>query len=46
MLLSEGVNRVLPSISDVDEGVNVYYKYYSREDEERYGVVAIGLGLL
>ncbi len=46
MLLAEGLNRVLPGIRSIDEGVKVYYKYYGRGDEERYGVVAIGLGLL
>ncbi len=46
MILAEGLNRVLPGIRSIDEGIKVYYKYYSRSDEERYGVVAIGLGLL
>lgn len=46
MILAEGLNRVLPGVRSIDEGVKVYYKYYSKGDEERYGVLAIGLGLL
>ena len=46
MLEKEGIEHVLPDIHSLDEGVKVYRKYYSAEDEERYGVVAIELGLL
>jgi len=45
-LNNEGLNRCLPGIDTNDEGVDVYYKYYSKEKEERYGVVAIHLELI
>ncbi len=46
MLEAEGLNRVLPGIKSINEGLNIYYKYYDRGMEKQYGVVAIGLGLL
>ncbi len=46
LLEREGIEHVLPDIRSLDEGVRVYREYYSVEDEERYGVVAIELGLL
>ena len=41
MLLIEGIHTVLPNIDSVEEGVNVYHKYYSPEKEMEYGVLAI-----
>ena len=46
MLEREGIEHVLPDIHGLDEGIKVYREYYSVENEERYGVVAIELGLL
>jgi ASC-1-like (ASCH) protein len=39
----EGLARTLPGIKTLEEGVNVYWKYYDKRCEETYGVVAIGL---
>jgi len=37
MLIKEGIENVLPPYDDINTGVNeVYYKYYSPEDEKRY----------
>jgi ASC-1-like (ASCH) protein len=41
MLESEGIENVLPGVKDVEEGLNVYRKFYSEERERKYGVVAI-----
>lgn len=41
-----GLNNCLPGINDLGLGLNVYYKYYTKEDEQKYGVVAIELKLL
>ncbi len=46
MLEKEGIERVLPGVYDLNEGVEVYREYYSVEDEKKYGVIAIELGLL
>ena len=41
MLTTEGLNNVLPNIKTIDDGVNVYRRFYPKEVEEKYGVVAI-----
>lgn len=37
MLALEDKEKVLPSCSDM----NIYYKYYTKEEEKKYGVVAL-----
>ncbi len=46
MLISEGIERVLPGVHNINEGVNIYYKYYSPVEEQKYGVLAIEVDLL
>eukprot|EP00850_Spirogloea_muscicola_P000450 SM000002S05530 [mRNA] locus=s2:664136:667474:+ [translate_table: standard] len=41
MLAEEGLNRVLPGNASLEDGVQVYRKFYSEEQEEEAGVVAI-----
>ena len=43
MLIMEGVKNVIPNAQKLSEAVNVYYKFYSKEDEKTLGVVGIGL---
>lgn len=45
-LLSEGLSNCLPMIENIEDGVNVYYQYYTKEDEKMYGVVAIEIELI
>jgi len=45
-LSAEGLDRCLPGIKTIDDGLSVYYKYFTKEDEDRYGVVAIELRVL
>lgn len=40
-LLTEGLDKTLPSISTLKMGLDVYFKYYTKEDEKTYGVAAI-----
>ena len=40
-LQSESLDRCLPGVDNVEDGISVYYKYYTKEDEEIYRVVAI-----
>lgn len=42
MIEAEGLHRVLPGILTIEEGVKIYRKYYS-EDDEKMGVIAIRL---
>ena len=39
MLITEGLDNVLPSIDDIKTGLSVYFKYYTIEDELNYGVI-------
>ncbi len=45
-LETEGLNKCLPGIPTIEHGLSVYFKYFTKEDEEQFGVVAIGLKLL
>ena len=40
MLEKEGLDKILPNIDNIDDGVKLFRKYYS-EEKERNGVVAI-----
>lgn len=41
MIIAERLENVVPNKKTVDEAVQVYYKFCTKEDEEKYGVVAI-----
>ncbi|EKE15786.1 MAG: hypothetical protein ACD_11C00105G0011 [uncultured bacterium] len=41
MIEKEGIGNVIPDKNDIDEAVNVYYKFYTKEQEQEFGVVAI-----
>jgi ASC-1-like (ASCH) protein len=41
MLTDLPLSSVLPGVPDVDAGVAVYDKFYTKGDQDRFGVVAI-----
>jgi ASC-1-like (ASCH) protein len=41
MIASEGLKNVIPDVASIDEAVAVYYKFYTKEDEQKYGVIGI-----
>ena len=45
-LLTEGLEKCLPGMKDIDHGLSVYFKYFTKEQETQYGVVAIRLELV
>jgi ASC-1-like (ASCH) protein len=47
-LEKEGLDKCLPGMEKfgIDHGLSVYYKYYTKEDEKEFGVVAIKIALL
>lgn len=45
-LETEGLEKCLPGVPSIDHGLIVYFKYFTKEDEQRYGVVAIELELV
>lgn len=40
-LKKEGLDKCLPTIDSIENGLMVYRKYYSEVDEKKYGIVAI-----
>jgi ASC-1-like (ASCH) protein len=45
-LTNEGLDKCLPGIPSLEHGLSVYFKYFTKEDEKEFGVVAIGLELI
>jgi len=45
-LKKEGLQKCLPGMPDMKHGLSVYFKYFTKEDELKYGVVAIQFELL
>jgi ASC-1-like (ASCH) protein len=42
----EGLHNCLPGIPDMETGLSIYYKYFTKEDESEFGVVAFEIKLL
>jgi ASC-1-like (ASCH) protein len=38
---SEGIEKVLPDKTCLKDALEVYYRFYSKEQEKKYGVLAI-----
>jgi ASC-1-like (ASCH) protein len=45
---TEGLDKCLPGMEKfgIDKGLGVYFKYYTKEDEKKFGVVAIRIELI
>ncbi len=41
MIVAEGLKNVIPDKKTTEEALSVYYKFFSKEDELKYGVVGI-----
>lgn len=41
MIKNEGIKNVIPDKTNLDDAVNVYYKFYTKEQEKQFGVLAI-----
>jgi ASC-1-like (ASCH) protein len=41
MIVAEGMDNVVPDKDNIYEASNVYYKFYTKEQESEFGVVAI-----
>ncbi len=46
MLTKEGLNNVIPNAKSIQEGVDVYYKFYNPKDEKIFGVIGIGIQVI
>jgi len=45
-LNNEGLDKCLPGISNMETGLSVYFKYFTKEDEQKHGVIAIKLEIV
>jgi len=45
-LLKDYLAECLPGVSNVEEGCEIYRKIYSKEEEQKFGVVAIHIKLI
>ena len=47
-LIDKTIEKCLPCdyIHSIEDGVNEYYKFYKKEDEEKYGVICIGMKII
>lgn len=45
MLQKEGIDRVLPGVTSIQEGCDIYHQFYKKEEEDKYGVLAIELDM-
>ncbi|MEK7498020.1 MAG: ASCH domain-containing protein [Patescibacteria group bacterium] len=41
MLINESIKKLLPDIDTIDQGIKIYRKFYTPEQEHEFGVVAI-----
>ena len=42
----EGLNKCLPGQPDLEHGLSVYFKYYTKDEENEFGVLAIRFELI
>ena len=45
-LNNEGLENCLPGMPSLEHGLSVYFKYFTKKDETKYGVIAIHLELI
>ncbi|MCK5604891.1 hypothetical protein KAR91_23575, partial [Candidatus Pacearchaeota archaeon] len=41
MIMSEGLEDVSPDKNNIEEVLQVYYRFYSKEQERQFGVIAM-----
>jgi len=41
MIAKEGIKNVLPNKNNIREAVQVYYKFYTKAEEKKFGVIAL-----
>lgn len=45
-LTTEGLQKCLPGMPSIEHGLSVYFKYFTKEEEAEFGVVAIEVKLI
>jgi ASC-1-like (ASCH) protein len=46
MIGKEGIENVIPDKENIDEAEAVYYKFYTKEQEKEFGVLAIKIKMI
>jgi ASC-1-like (ASCH) protein len=46
MLEVENIKRLLPDIQTIEEGLKVYYRFYTEDQEKEFGMIAIEVKLI
>ncbi len=41
MLKTEWIKKVVPDVNTIDEAVNIYYKFYTKQQEIEFWVIAL-----
>lgn len=42
-IINEGLRNILPGVKTLEEGVDIYLQYFTKEDIKKYGMMAIEL---
>ena len=45
-LETEGLDKCLPGIDNIKDGLSIYFKYFTEKDEKEFGVLALELELI
>lgn len=45
-LKMERLKNTLPGINRINNGLKIYYKYYTKEDEKKYGILGIKIEVI
>lgn len=45
-LSNEKLKRCLPGIDNIEDGINIYYKYFTKNDESNFGVCAVRVKII
>lgn len=45
-LSQEGLRKTLPNINSIQEGCNIYYQFYTKEQEKQFGILAIQIKII
>jgi ASC-1-like (ASCH) protein len=46
MIEKEGIENVIPDKDNIDDAESVYYKFYTKEQEKEFGVLAIKIKVI
>ena len=45
-LTTEKLNRCLPGIDTIEDGLAVYYAFYSKKNEDKFGIISIKIKVI